>query len=56
MWKRRIQYFPDDKNLSEHLTVAKFPLSNKDKDGKPNDIANVQYQESLRAYEHWSKN
>jgi len=29
------------------LDIAKFPPSDKDKDGKPIDTTNVQYQESL---------
>ena len=36
----------------EHLTLPKFPPSNKDKDGKTIDAANVWYQESLLAYQH----
>jgi len=51
MWKRKIQYLLDDKDLLKHLQVAKFPPSDKDKDGKPIDTANVQYQESLKAYQ-----
>ena len=50
MWKRKNQYLLDSKDLLEHLTVANFPPSDKDKDGKPIDTANVQNQESLRAY------
>ena len=53
--KRNIQYLLDDKDLLEHLTVTKFSPSDKDKDDKPIDTANVQYQESLKAYKNWSK-
>jgi len=55
MWKRKIEYLLDNKGLLEHLTVAKFPPFDKDKVGKPIDTANVQYQESLKAYQDWSK-
>jgi len=41
--------------LLEHLTVAKFPPSDKDTDGKPIDTTTVQYQESLQAYQDWAK-
>ena len=47
MWKRKIQYFLEGKDLLEHLTVARFPPSDKDADGKPIDTSTVQYQESL---------
>ena len=55
MWKRKIQYLLEGLDLLDHLTVAKFPPSEKDKDGKPIDTSSVQYQESLRAYEDWAK-
>ena len=41
MWKRKIQYLLVNKDLLEHLQVAKFPPSDKDKHGKPIDIANA---------------
>jgi len=53
--EKKIQYLLDERDLLEHLTVAKFPLSDKNKDGKPIDIANVQYQQNLQAYQDWSK-
>ena len=37
MWKLKIQYLLKERLLLEHLTIAKFPLSYKDKDGKPID-------------------
>jgi len=51
MWKWKIRYRLNERDLWEHLTVAKFSLSDKDKDGKPIDITTVQYQESLQAYQ-----
>jgi len=51
MCKRKIQYLLDDRDLLEHLQVAKLPPSDKDKDGTPIDAANVQYQESLEAHQ-----
>jgi len=56
MWKQKIQHLLGYKDLLEDLQVAKFLPSDKDKDGKPVDIPNVQYQESLKAYQDWSKN
>ena len=50
MWHRKIQYLLDDKDLLEHLKVAKVPPSDKDKDGKLIDTTFVQYQESVKAY------
>ena len=47
MWKRKIQYLLEGKDPLEHLMVAKFPPSDKDKDGKPIDTSTMQYQESL---------
>ena len=41
MWKRKVRFLLDDKDLLKQLTVAKFPPSDKDKDGKPIDAANV---------------
>ena len=55
MWKRKIKYLLNKRDLSEHLTVAKFSSSDKDKDGKPIDTTTVQYQESLQAYQDRSK-
>jgi len=54
-WKRKIQYLLNEKDVLEHLMVAKFPPSDKDKDGKSIDTTIVQYQESLQAYQDWSK-
>ena len=51
MWKRKIQYLLDDKDLLEHWMVAKFPPFDKDKDGNPIDTANVRYKKILKAYE-----
>jgi len=47
---RNIQYVLNDKDLLEHLTVAKVLTSDKDKDGKPIDTTTMQYQESVKAY------
>ena len=56
MWKSKIQYLFNERDLLEHLTIAKLPPSDKDKHGKPiDDIATMQYQESLKAYDDWSK-
>ena len=41
MWKRTIQYLLVNKDLLEHLQVAKFSPSDKDKHGKPIDTANA---------------
>jgi len=41
MWKQKIQYLLEGKDLLEHLTVAKFPPSNKDTDGKLVDTSTV---------------
>ena len=49
MWKGQIQYRLDNKDLLEHLIVDKFPLSDKDKDSKPIDTANVQFQEGTES-------
>jgi len=38
----------------EHLTFAKFPPFDKDKDGSLVDTTTVQYQESLQTYQDWS--
>ena len=43
MWHRKIQYLLDDKDLFEHLKVAKVPPSDKDKDGKPIDTTCLLY-------------
>ena len=44
MWKRKIQYLLEGKDLLEHLMVAKFPPSDKDTDVKPIDtITAVSY-------------
>lgn len=51
MWKRKIHYLLEGKDLLEHLTVAKFPPSDKDSEGKPIDTSTVQYQESFQAYQ-----
>ena len=37
IWYRKIQYLLDEKDLLEHLTVDKVPLSDKDRDGRPID-------------------
>ena len=55
MWKRKIQFLLNERDLLEHLTVAKFPPSDTNKDGKPIHTSSVQYQESLQAYQGWSK-
>jgi len=52
--KQKIQYLLSERDLLEHLTIAKFPPSNTNKDGKPIDTSSVQYQESLQAYQDWS--
>jgi len=44
-------YYLNKKDLLEHLTIAKSPSLDKDKDGKPISIAYVQYQESLLDYQ-----
>ena len=54
MWDRKIQYLLNDKDLLEHMRVAKLLPSNKDRDGKPIDTTTVQYQESTMAYQDWS--
>jgi len=54
MWKRKIQYLLNERDLLEHLTVAKLSSSDKDKDGKSIDTCIVQYQENLQAYQDWS--
>ena len=54
MWKRKIQYLLNERDLLEHLTIAKFLPSDTDKDDKPIDTSSVQYQESFQAYQHWS--
>ena len=54
MWKWKIQYLLNERDLVEHLTVAKFPPSETDKDGKPINTSSVKYQESLQAYQDWS--
>ena len=54
IWHRKIQYLLNDKDLFEHLTVAKVPPSDKDKDGKSIDTTFVQYQELVKAYQDWS--
>ena len=41
MWKRKIQYLLNERDLLGHLTVAKFPPSDTDKDGKPIDTSSV---------------
>ena len=51
MWHRKIQYLLDDKDLLEHVKVAKVQPSDKDKDGKPIDTTTtMQCQESVKAY------
>ena len=55
IWKQKIQYLLNQRDLLEHLTVAKFSPLDKDKDGKPIDTTSAQYQESLLAYQDWSK-
>ena len=54
MWKPKIQYLLNERDMLEHLTVAKFPPSDTDKDGKPIYTSSMQYQESLQAYQDWS--
>jgi len=54
IWKRKIQYLLNERDLLEHLTVVKFPPSDTDKDGKSIDTSSMQYQESLQAYQDWS--
>ena len=34
IWKQKIQYLLNKRDFLEHLTVAKFPPSDKDEDGK----------------------
>jgi len=41
IWHRKIQYLLDDKDLLEHLKVAKVPPSDKDKDEKQIDTTTV---------------
>ena len=43
IWHRKIQYLLDDKDLLEHLKVAKIPPSDKDRDRKLIDTTTVQY-------------
>ena len=54
IWKRKIQYLLNERDLLEHLMVVKFPPSDTDKDGKPIDTSSMQYQESLQAYQDWT--
>ena len=54
IWHRKVQYFLDDKDLLEHLLVAKVPPSDKDKYGKLIETTTVQYQGSVKAYQDWS--
>ena len=55
MWYRKIRYLLNKKDLLEHLTVAKFSPSHKDNNGKSIDTTTMQYQESMPAYQSWSK-
>ena len=41
MWKRKIQYLLNERDLLGRLTVAKFPPLDKHKDGKPIDTTTV---------------
>jgi len=41
MWKRKIQYLLSERDLPEHLTIAKFSPSDKDKDSMPIDTTIV---------------
>jgi len=54
MWHQKIQYLLNDKDLLEHLLVAKTPSLDKDKDGKLIDTTSVQYQELAKTYQDWS--
>ena len=54
MWHQKIQHLLNDKDLLQHLTVAKVPLLGKDIDGKLIDTTTVQYQESVKVYKYWS--
>jgi len=45
IWHRKIQYLLNEKDLLEHLIITKSSPSEQDKDGKPIDVAFVQYQE-----------
>jgi len=42
MCKQKIQYLLNERDLLEHLMVAKFPPSDTDKDDKPIDTSSVQ--------------
>jgi len=41
MWKEKIQYLLNERYQLEHLTIAKFSPSNKDKDGKPINTSTI---------------
>jgi len=43
IWHQKIQYLLVDKDLIEHLKMAKVPRSNKDRDGKSIDTTTVHY-------------
>ena len=41
IWHQKIQYLLNEKDLLNYLAVAKYPPSDKDKDGKPIHVAFV---------------
>ena len=41
IWKQKIQYLLNERDLLEHSTVAKFPPSDTNKDDKPIDSSSV---------------